>query len=146
MVSNILSWLIWLPVAGMVAILLIPRNKEEVIKIVAAVSTGLQLWLAIMLWLNFDSASGSFQFMENVAWIPSFNISYALGVDGLSLPMILLTRLIVALLNLLYCSRYLGSDIDRLRSGYITLCLISASNAGYFFEYPFLRTFLPTCG
>ena len=57
MVSNILSWLIWLPVAGMVAILLIPRNKVEVIKIVAAVSTGLQLWLAIMLWLNFDSAT-----------------------------------------------------------------------------------------
>ena len=94
MVSNILSWLIWLPVAGMVAILLIPRNKVEVIKIVAAVATGLQLWLAIMLWLNFDSATGSFQFMENVAWIPSFNISYALGVDGLSLPMVMLTTLL----------------------------------------------------
>ena len=94
MVSNVLSWLIWLPITGMVAILLIPRDKADVIKIVAAVATGLQLWLAIMLWLNFDSAIGSFQFTENAAWIPSFNIAYALGVDGLSLPMVILTPLL----------------------------------------------------
>ena len=60
MVSNILSWLVWLPVAGMVAILFIPREKADVIKIVAAVATGLQLWLAIMVWLSFDTDSGIF--------------------------------------------------------------------------------------
>ena len=66
MVSNILSWLIWLPVAGMVAILFIPREKADVIKIVAAVATGLQLWLAIMVWLSFDTDSGIFQnFLKN---------------------------------------------------------------------------------
>ena len=94
MVSNILSWLIWLPVAGMVAILFIPREKEDVIKIVAAVATGLQLWLAIMVWLSFDTDSGIFQFTENASWIPSFNINYALGLDGLSLPMVILTPLL----------------------------------------------------
>ncbi|HJL78968.1 MAG TPA: proton-conducting transporter membrane subunit, partial [Candidatus Marinimicrobia bacterium] len=137
MVSNILSWLIWLPVAGMVAILLIPRNKEEVIKIVAAVSTGLQLWLAIMLWLNFDSASGSFQFMENVAWIPSFNISYALGVDGLSLPMIILTPL------LSFLCIFVSWKIDRGVKGYFALfLLLDTGMIGVFLALDFFLFFV----
>ena len=137
MVSNILSWLIWLPVAGMVAILLIPRNKVEVIKIVAAVSTGLQLWLAIMLWLNFDSATGSFQFMENVAWIPSFNISYALGVDGLSLPMVILTPL------LSFLCIFVSWKIDRGVKGYFALfLLLDTGMIGVFLALDFFLFFV----
>ena len=137
MVSNILSWLIWLPVAGMVAILLIPRDKADVIKIVAAVATGLQLWLAIMLWLNFDSASGSFQFMENVAWIPSFNISYALGVDGLSLPMIILTPL------LSFLCIFVSWKIDRGVKGYFALfLLLDTGMIGVFLALDFFLFFV----
>ena len=79
--EHILSWIIWLPVIGIVAILLIPREKESLIKITAAVATGIQLMLAILLWSNFDSGSGTFQFTERAEWIPSVNIFYSLGVD-----------------------------------------------------------------
>ena len=137
MVSNILSWLIWLPVAGMVAILLIPRDKEDVIKIVAAVATGLQLWLAIMLWLNFASATGSFQFMENVAWIPSFIISYALGVDGLSLPMVMLTPL------LSFLCIFVSWKIDRGVKGYFALfLLLDTGMIGVFLALDFFLFFV----
>ena len=92
--QNILSWLIWLPIIGMVAIAFIPRDKEDVIKITAAVATGLQFLLTLVLWQNYDAGNGSMQFMERAEWIPSFNITYILGVDGLSLPMAILTALL----------------------------------------------------
>ena len=92
--EHILSWLIWLPIIGMVVIVLIPRNQEDIIKKVAAVFTGVQFLFSIVLWKQFDQANGSMQFMERADWIPSFNISYILGVDGLSLPMVILTALL----------------------------------------------------
>ena len=88
---NILSWLIWVPVVGAVVIVALPRDKADVIKWVAAAFTGLQLIIAAVLWMNFDKDFVGFQFMEKAAWIPSFNITYMLGVDGLSLPMVALT-------------------------------------------------------
>ncbi|MEE9166744.1 MAG: NADH-quinone oxidoreductase subunit M [Candidatus Neomarinimicrobiota bacterium] len=91
---NILSWIVWMPVVGMIAIILIPRGKEHVIKITAAVATGLQLWLTVVLWIQFDSSYVGFQFQERADWIPSFNIHYYLGVDGLSLPMVVLASLL----------------------------------------------------
>ena len=66
----------------MVAIAFIPRDKKDLIKQIAAVTTGIQLLLAIMLWSVFDATSGSFQFMERAEWIPSLGISYILGIDG----------------------------------------------------------------
>ena len=49
---NILSWLIWVPVAGALVIVALPRDKNDVIKWVAASFTGLQLILAVVLWMN----------------------------------------------------------------------------------------------
>ena len=73
--ENILSILIWLPVIGMVAIAFIPRDKEELIRITAAVTTGIQFLFTLLLWGDFDSNNGSMQFKEWAEWIPSFNIS-----------------------------------------------------------------------
>lgn len=115
---NILSWLIWLPVVGMVAIALIPREKPEIIKIIAAVATGLQLWVVIMLWIQFDRGAVGFQFQEKLAWIPSFNIHYFLGVDGLSLPMALLTAL------LSFLGIFVSWKIDKAVKGYFALFLL----------------------
>ena len=55
--ENILSILIWLPVVGMVAIAFIPREKEELIRITAAVTTGIQFLFTLFLWGDFDSPS-----------------------------------------------------------------------------------------
>ena len=49
---NILSWLIWLPVIGVAVIAFVPRDKEELIKIVSALATGLQFLLTLVLWNN----------------------------------------------------------------------------------------------
>ena len=78
--NHLLSWIIWLPVLGMVTIAFVPRDKSELIKQIAAVVSGIQLVLAIYLWRIFDATNGTFQFMERAEWIPSFNITYILGV------------------------------------------------------------------
>ena len=73
--DNILSWIIWIPVLGMVAIAFIPREKQDLIKKVAAVTTGIQLLVAIFLWSAFDATNGSFQFMERAEWLSLIHIS-----------------------------------------------------------------------
>ena len=116
--QNILSWLIWLPIIGMVAIAFIPRDKEDVIKITAAVATGLQLLLTLVLWQNYDAGDGGMQFMVRAEWIPSFNITYILGVDGLSLPMAILTAL------LCFIGVFVSWNINKAVKGYFALFLL----------------------
>ena len=116
--EHILSWLIWLPIIGMAAIAFIPREKEDVIKITAAATTGLQFLLTLVLWKNFDSGSGAMQFMERAEWIPSFNIAYILGVDGLSLPMAILTGL------LCFLGIFVSWNINKAVKGYFALFLL----------------------
>ena len=92
--ENILSLLIWLPILGAIVVAFIPRDKEDIIRYTSAAFTGLQFIVAIQLWRKFEPGNGSMQFMERLDWIPSLNISYILGVDGLSLPMVLLTAML----------------------------------------------------
>jgi len=116
--ENILNWIIWFPIIGMVAIAFIPRDKENVIKITAAVTTGLQFLLTLILWQNYDAGDGSMQFMVRAEWIPSFNISYILGVDGLSLPMAILTAL------LCFIGVFVSWNINKAVKGYFALFLL----------------------
>lgn len=114
----ILSWLIWMPVIGIAVILFIPREKENIIKMTAVVTTGIQLALALLLWSKFDTGLGTFQFVEKAEWIPSINIFYSLGVDGLSLPMVILTPL------LSFLAVFVSWNIDRAVKGYFALFLL----------------------
>ena len=83
--ENILSLLIWIPILGAIVVAFLPRDKDNLIRYTSAAVTGLQFVIAIVLWRKFDPSDGSMQFMERYEWIPSLNISYILGVDGLSL-------------------------------------------------------------
>ncbi len=87
----LLSLIIWLPTLG--ALLVLACQNEKRIKIIALVTTLLDflvsLWLLVG-WVN----DGSMQFQEYIAWIPSLNIHYHLGVDGISLFLVLLTTLL----------------------------------------------------
>ena len=116
--NYLLSWIIWLPIVGMLAIAFIPRDKSELIKQISAVVSGLQLLLAIYLWSIFDQSVGTFQLMERAEWIPSFNITYILGVDGLSLPMVFLMALIG------FIGVFVSWNIDKAVKGYFSLFLL----------------------
>jgi len=87
----ILSTLVWLPIIGGLLVLFAGRNNDTVAKWLSLAIAGLTFILSLPLWFNFDTTTAAMQFEENIPWIPMFNISYHLGVDGLSMPLVLLT-------------------------------------------------------
>ena len=89
-----LTLVTFMPILGALGILLVPKERSEVVKIIAAAAAGVQLWIALMILFAFDPNATSMQFVEQYAWIDTFNIQYHLGIDGLSMPMVLLTALL----------------------------------------------------
>ncbi len=88
--TMMLSLLLACPLIGMLIVLLLPKTAVAAIRLTAILSTGLALMLGTAILSAFEPATG-LQFVERVAWIPQINASYHLGVDGLSMPMVLLT-------------------------------------------------------
>lgn len=89
----LLSLLIWLPVLGAVFALISGDAKNaRTAKIIAIVAAIINLLLCVPLYLGFDPSSYAMQFQENRLWIRAYDIHYALGVDGISLAMIILTN------------------------------------------------------
>ncbi|MDH4161761.1 MAG: NADH-quinone oxidoreductase subunit M [Nitrospirota bacterium] len=101
--NHILTLITFLPLLGGAVVLLIPRDRKDAIRRTALVFTLIPLLLAGMLFAGFNTSSSGFtteagiQFVEKHAWIRDFNINYFVGVDGLSIPMILLCALICPL-------------------------------------------------
>jgi len=89
--SGYLSAIVFLPIAGAAAIGLVPGLSEKVIKRLAAIVTFVSFALAVFLFAAYDRGTAGIQFVEQVPWIPAIGASYHLGVDGVSLPLVLLT-------------------------------------------------------
>ena len=89
-----LSTIIFLPVIGAILIALLPGANPKRIKLTAAFFTSVAFVLSLALFFMFDRSLAGPQFVEQVSWIPSINVQYYLGVDGLSLPMLLLTSML----------------------------------------------------
>ena len=70
--NHLLSWIIWLPIIGIVVVIIIPRDKGTLIKQVSAVVTGVQLVLTIYLWRIFDGSKGTFSIYGKCRMDPVF--------------------------------------------------------------------------
>ncbi len=92
--NHIVSILIFLPSAGALLLLLFPESRSNAAKSFALGISILEFALSLPLWFRFDIHQRSFQFTEWIEWIPSLGISYSLGVDGISLLLVLLTTLL----------------------------------------------------
>ena len=101
--DNLLSILIWLPIAGGAAVLLIgdegdaASQRAGLMRIVSLATSVLTLVLSVFLYTGFDGGTAAMQFVERGPWIESLNSDYYLGVDGISAPLILLTTFITPL-------------------------------------------------
>ncbi len=96
--SSVLSLILWLPLAGAVVLLFVPRERVETIRLVAFATSLVTFGVSLGAILAFDrSHAGVMQFVEQRPWIPSIGASYHLGVDGLSLPLVVLTTLLTLL-------------------------------------------------
>ncbi len=90
---GILSIITWLPLVGGLLILALPKQQVRLIQGVAIGASALSFVLAWQLIASFDASIAGLQFVERVAWVPEMGMSYTLGIDGLSFPMLLLTTL-----------------------------------------------------
>jgi NADH-quinone oxidoreductase subunit M len=88
---DLVSILIWLPIAAGVAILVMGERNIVAGRWLALAASLVTLILAVPLWTHFNTGTSELQFIETLPWIPRFNAYYALGVDGISLPLIVLT-------------------------------------------------------
>ncbi|MEN9526867.1 MAG: hypothetical protein RLY56_818 [Pseudomonadota bacterium] len=92
--SGLLSLLVWLPIIGGLVVLALGEARVAVGRWVALATSLVALALSVPLYQGFDPSTADFQFVEQLPWIPAFNATYHLGVDGISLPLILLTTFI----------------------------------------------------
>jgi NADH-quinone oxidoreductase subunit M len=95
--GRLLSVLIWLPIAGGFAVLAL-RNREEVAKWVSLIVSGLSLAFSVPLYASFNTGTAAMQFVERTPWISTIHSEYYIGVDGISMPLILLTTFTTALI------------------------------------------------
>jgi NADH-quinone oxidoreductase subunit M len=93
----LLSILLFLPVAGAILVALLPRGREGLVKGAALATTLVVLLLSLPLYFNFQTGAPGFQFEEIRPWVPAMDINYHVGVDGISLFLVLLTTLLSAL-------------------------------------------------
>jgi len=95
----------FVPVLGAVAIMFIPAAKDRAIKVTSVLLSLIPLALSIWLWFAYKAGGPQFpagtQFGINIPWIPSLGVSFAMGVDGLSMPLVFLTALLTTL-SLIY--------------------------------------------
>src|SRR5436190_10923718 len=96
----ILSAVTFFPVVGVVAVLLLPRARPALAKAAALAFTVATFVLSLPLWIHFKPGSADYQFVEQRGWMPSLGISYHLGIDGISLLLVLLTTFLMPLVIL----------------------------------------------
>jgi len=87
----VLSFTIWLPILGAVLVLATGDKRAETSRWIALVTSIVTFGVSIALYVGFDAGTAQMQFVEKSPWIPLLNINYSLGVDGISVPLILLT-------------------------------------------------------
>ena len=94
MTSHLLSFIVFLPLVGALLVLLVPNRDEKgaaMVRQLGLVVSLVVFFFTLLLWGKFDASSADFQFVEQASWIPAFGIDYHLGVDGISLLLIVLT-------------------------------------------------------
>ena len=96
----LLSLLVWLPILGGIWVLIVGDQEAATVRPIALVVSLLTFFLSLFLYFGFDTTTAAMQFAEQYAWIPTFSINYHLGVDGISMPLIILTTFTTVLVVL----------------------------------------------
>lgn len=91
-----LTWIVFLPLLGVLGCSLLPKDKGHLARWIALVVTAADLALAVLMVARFDAAGGM-QFVEKVPWVPQVGIDYFMAVDGISMPLVALSALLTML-------------------------------------------------
>jgi NADH-quinone oxidoreductase subunit M len=128
MIFGILSVVTFLPTAAAILLLFVPRRRETLLRAGALLATIVTFGVSLPLYFRFDGASADYQFVEYARWMPDLGVGYHVGIDGISLLLVLLTTLItpVAL-----ASAWHAVD-DRVKEFVVTLLVLETGMIGVF--------------
>jgi NADH-quinone oxidoreductase subunit M len=99
-VTSVLSAVTFLPLLGAALVFLLPRRAEGLVKVTALATSLVTFAVSVPLFTRFDASLSAYQFVEQRAWMPTLGVSYRLGVDGISLLLVLLTTFLMPLVLL----------------------------------------------
>jgi len=136
--SNILSLILFTPLAGAILLLFVSKRSENAIKWIANLFAVAGFLVSVPLWFWYDPQNPAYQFQERLSWIPSIGAEYFLGVDGFSVLLILLTTLmgVIAVLS------SWDAITERVKEYYIFLLVLQTGMLGAFMSLDFLLFFL----
>ncbi|OGW88877.1 MAG: oxidoreductase [Omnitrophica bacterium RIFCSPLOWO2_01_FULL_50_24] len=124
---GLLSWLVFTPIVGMIVIMLIGRDQHKLIRNLATFTTACELLLVIAVLAKFDLSQTGMQFAERALWIPQLGVYYHLGLDGISLIMLVTT----GLLSFLACVASFGIR-ERVKEYFALYLLLETGMIGTF--------------
>jgi len=136
--EHLLSIVLFTPLAGMLVLLFLPSQQEKLIKLWANLAAVAGFLVSLPLAARFDSSLGGFQMVEKADWIPSLGVKYHVGIDGISLLLIMLTTLVGWLAILSSWS----AVTDRLKQYYAMFLLLQTGMIGVFCALDFFLFFV----
>jgi NADH-quinone oxidoreductase subunit M len=134
MQSHLLSLVLLTPLAGLIVLLLIPNSNKFALKLWANISAVAGFLVSLPLLVQFDRAKDGYQFVERASWIPSLGVQYLVGIDGISLLMVLLTTV----MGMLAIFSSWSSINDRVKGYYAMFLLQQVGMVGVFISLDFL--------
>ena len=124
----ILTFITFFPALGILLILFVRRDQAKAIKLVANIVSGLEFLFTLYLLHGFSAAADGMQFVERANWIQKVNVQYLMGMDGISLLLVLLTSLLTFLATLSSWT----AIADRVKEYYIFMLLLEVGMIGVF--------------
>jgi NADH-quinone oxidoreductase subunit M len=136
--GHLLSWVLFTPLAGMAILLLIPASQKNLIRIWANVAAFAGFLVSLPLVFGFDKSAAGFQMVERAEWIPTLGAKYLIGIDGISLLLVMLTTLVGFLAIL---SSWRAID-ERVKEYYAMFLLQQTGMIGVFISLDFFLFFV----
>ncbi|HLF28032.1 MAG TPA: proton-conducting transporter membrane subunit [Anaerolineae bacterium] len=125
--GNLLSLIIFSPLIGLVVVAGLPKDRAKPIRWVGLITTLIPLALTLLAWIRFVPGQPSYQFEQIAPWFPQIGVNYRVGVDGISLPLMLLTAVLSPLAALVSFS-----VTERVKAYFILFLLLETAMLGAF--------------
>ncbi len=126
--SSLLTWIVFTPLIGVLALVFIKGEKQELIRWITFLVTLFIFLLSLPLFFRFNSDTYLMQFTQKVPWIPRYGINYSVGIDGISLFLVLLTTFLMPI-GILSSWRYIT---DKVKQYMIAMLLLEVGMLGAF--------------
>src|SRR5262245_24171659 len=126
--AYLLTLVTFLPTVGALLVLALPRRQDSVIRYATLLTTAVTFVVSLPLYFRFNPSVADYQFVEQRPWIPSLGVTYHLGVDGISVLLVLLTTFLMPLVIL---SSWTSVE-SRWKEFAITMLLLETGMVGVF--------------